>query len=178
MFEAAQYLLRRGRESQRAVEAFLAFARQKKVAGYVGNPFAADFALLALEFAPSQALTLVRAALRSAVPVARGEVAATLAVLDRPWCHRELLSALSECQNRGDSAPLRAALRVCTTLEARIGVEQWEQAHPPEPHLGPGYTWSEVADANADTFLGGQLEKARKWVKQLGSALPDSLEPS
>src|SRR5215217_7854351 len=52
---AASYLLRRDFERERVLAAVLAFARVDKVKGYGGNPYAGEFALLALEYAPEHA---------------------------------------------------------------------------------------------------------------------------
>jgi len=92
-FEACSYLLLRGVETVLARQAVLAFGRTTKAPGYGGNPFVADFAMLAIEFVPEHALELVRGGLASAVPLARTRITAALLLLDKAWTSRELVKA-------------------------------------------------------------------------------------
>jgi hypothetical protein len=66
--------------------------------------------LLALEYAPSHALPLIRRGLLSNIPCNRTTVAAVLALIAKPWSIRELLSALEASTGQEQTADARAAL--------------------------------------------------------------------
>lgn len=104
-YQAARYLFLRGVDRPLAGRAALAFARVDRVEGFTGNPFLGELALLLLEHAPEHALPHVRRGLRSTTPLVRSRVTAALAVLDQPWCHRELALA-REVQEAHDPALL------------------------------------------------------------------------
>jgi hypothetical protein len=173
MCATARYLLRRGIERERAVAAMLAFARVDVVRGYGGNPFVADFALLALESVHEHALELVRRALRSTVPMARQTMAAVLLLLDRPWCQRELAAALRESDREGGAVFLALALSRSSSDWAHAVAARWRRENPPGPESGPGYTWEEVEEAHSDTWFESELEDARAWVERAGSRVPE-----
>ncbi|WP_437679052.1 hypothetical protein [Sorangium sp. So ce131] len=160
---AARYLLRRGIERDRAVRGALAFARVEVVAGYRGNPFLGELALLLLEYAPPHALAALRRGLRSNTPAVRKKVAAALAVLDQPWCLRELLLALDDATTFEASAAVRAALSWMGAEEARAAVKRWTQTHVLRVTEGPGYGWEEVQEASIADFLAHEIDTLRAW---------------
>ncbi|WP_437738180.1 HEAT repeat domain-containing protein [Sorangium sp. So ce1335] len=171
---AARYLLRRGLERDRAVEAVLAFARVRVVAGYKGNPFLGELALLLLEFAPPHALPALRRGLRSNTPAVRRDVAGALAALGQPWCLRELLLALDDAATFEASASVRAALAWLGSDEAREALMRWTQTHVLRATKGPGYGWEEVQEANVDGFLAREIEERRAWADAVRPAIdPD-----
>ncbi|WP_437786607.1 HEAT repeat domain-containing protein [Sorangium sp. So ce1097] len=171
---AARYLLRRGIERDRAVEAVLAFASVRVVAGYKGNPFLGELALLLLEHAPQHALDALRRALRSSTPAVRTDVAGALAALGQPWCVRELLLALGNASTFEASASVRAALSWIGSDEARAALLRWTQTHVLRVTEGPGYGWEEVQEANADGFLAREIEERRAWADAVRPAIdPD-----
>jgi len=166
LFAAANYLLNRGEDRDRVVEAVLAFSRVEKVKGYGGNPYSGDFALLALEFIPDHALELCRRGLRSSVPLARDAVVAVLASLSEDWCWQELLAALEDTQDLGQASSLLAGL--CGAPEGiQARTEAWKRAHPPAPHAGPGFTWAEVSLANAESWHSNEKERRKALVARL-----------
>jgi hypothetical protein len=170
-YQGALYLLHRGIERPLAQRVALAFARVDVVDGYKGNPFLDDLALLLLEHVPDHALPHLRRALRASTC---GTVAAALAVLDQPWCHRELGLALEEATTFGRSAEIRAALVRSSAPGAREAVERWVSAHVMPISPGPGYTWEEVTEANAPAFFQHEAEKLRPWAERLRATLdPD-----
>lgn len=96
MHRAARYLLARGLERDRVIQAVLAFAAVEKVTGFHGNPFAADFAILALEHFPEHAPRLFAQALRTGVPIAREQALDVLLARGEPWCWQALADAFAE----------------------------------------------------------------------------------
>ncbi|WP_164018863.1 DUF6896 domain-containing protein [Pyxidicoccus trucidator] len=176
MHAAAHYLLKRGIERERVLEAMLAFARVNPVKGYGGNPFIGDFALLALEYAHEHARELVRLALRSTTPIARQLVTAVLFVLDRPWCHHELAAALQGMEREPGALALVVALSRSRSDLARAMAARWRREHPLHVSEGPGFTWDEVEEENAAAWLDEALTKARKWVEQAGARVPETLD--
>ncbi|KYF69670.1 DUF6896 domain-containing protein [Sorangium cellulosum] len=171
---AARYLLRRGIERDRAVEVVLAFARVEVVAGYRGNPFLGELALLLLEHAPPHALAALRRGLRSNTPAVRTLVAASLAALGQPWCLRELLLALDDAATFEESASVRAALSWLGADEARAAVTRWTQTHVLRVTEGPGYGWEEVQEASVDESLAYEIEERRAWSDAVRPAIdPD-----
>lgn len=175
MHAAARYLLPRGIQRERVVEAMLAFARKNPVKGYGGNPYIGDFALLALEYSHEHARELVRLALRSSVPMARQTITAVLFLLDRPWCHHELAAALQETDREPGALALVVALSRSRSDLARAIAARWRQQHPLSDSEGPGFTWDEVEEQNAAEWLDQELESAREWVARVGASVPDSL---
>jgi hypothetical protein len=110
----------------------------------------AEACLLALEHAPELALPLCRRALRSGVPANRCTVAATLALIDRPWSRRELIAALEESDDQEQTADCRAALLECHDAEAHRAVRIWEERNPHEPEAG---TFLEIGDRKFGPFV-------------------------
>lgn len=171
---AARYLLRRGLHAELAERALLAFARVEVVPGYGGNPLLGDLALALLEHAPAHALAALRRGLRSSTPVAQQKVATALALLDQPWCHRELGRALDETATFEQSAAVRVALLHSSAPDARGAVERWAAVHVMKVAAGPGYTWEEVLEANADGYFASEAEELRPWVEAVRAGIdPD-----
>ncbi len=168
MCAAANYLLRRDIDRQLVVASVLSFARADTVEGYHGNPFAGDFALLALEFTPQHALELVRRALRGPVPSSRCTVAAMLLGLGRAWCLRELSFALEGTTKPGDAAEVLAALRRCQDPTLRELAERWAAKHPT-------HSRDQVALGYADGWLESELERRRGWLDRVRPTVPEVL---
>ncbi len=170
----ARYFLAAGSAKELCLERVSSFAAQEKIEGFHGNPYLAELTALMLEHAPEMALPLVRRALRSDTPVVVTNLAALLALLDEPWCHRELVAALSET---GDEPPPAA-----TTLVAALGRSSSQVARrramllaPGQPPPGPdgaGYTMREVMAALADPLLDRAMEEARPLAERIKRSLP------
>jgi hypothetical protein len=82
-------------------------------------------ALLLLEYAPQHALPAIRRALLASE---RGSnrVAATLAIIDRPWSRQELLDVLEGVYRDIDQAlPLVVALEESSDPKVRAIAEEW-----------------------------------------------------
>lgn len=166
------YLLRRGRAREQAVATLLAFARVQVVSGYSSNPFLAELAQLAIAYAPEHVNELVRRALRDGAPSCKAKISATLAVLGKPWCHEELAAALADTTERSEGVYLCQALFHIGTASARVLAGDWLQAHPLAEHVGPGFTWEEVLDANSDGWFESELAEAQAWAEQIPGLLP------
>ncbi|WP_437760563.1 DUF6896 domain-containing protein [Sorangium sp. So ce1389] len=173
---AARYLLRRGIERDRAVKAVLAFARVEVVAGYRGNPFLGELALLLLEHAPPHALAALRRGLRSSTPLVRTNVAAALAALGQPWCQRELLLALDDAATFEASATVRAALSWLGSDEARAAVARWTQTHVLRATEGPGHGWEEIQETGAGGFLAHEMDQRRAWADAIRPGIDPDLD--
>src|SRR3954454_14756496 len=89
------------------------------------------------------------------IPPNRIEVAAILALIDKPWSRRELLGALEASDDQEKTADVRAALLESGGEKAREAVLAWEKRNPHENEvgsyleiggrrLGPFYTFGEV----------------------------------
>lgn len=128
---AASYLLQRGLARERALGVVFAFGRIKQVKGYLGNPFGADFANMAITHAPDQCRELVRIALQDSTPITQFGILSTLGSFDQPWCHDELAWALQGKDDPDDAAPLLEVLLQSVSPVAREIAERWSQAHPP-----------------------------------------------
>jgi hypothetical protein len=92
--------------------------------------------LLALEHAPELALPLIRKGLFADIPINRIEVAAILAVINKPWSRRELLGALSASDDQEKTADARAALVETGDEEAQKAVLAREERNPHENEAG------------------------------------------
>ncbi len=106
LHRAARYLLARGLERDRVIQAVLAFAAVEKVMGYHGNPFAADLAILSLEHSPEHAPRLFAQALRTGVPMAREQALNALLARGEAWCWRTLAEAFAETGDPAQGAAL------------------------------------------------------------------------
>ncbi|WP_394821422.1 DUF6896 domain-containing protein [Pendulispora albinea] len=166
--EAFAYLLERGAANAHVVDRFGTFAAVEKARGFRGNPFLGRYAILALRFLPSRAMILVRRALRCNTPICVTEVAALLAAIDRPWCVRELTSALADVP--GASA-IAEALRRCTgDLAKRHAAKLY--APPTHDPSRLGFTYEEVADANARNWFEEPLRDAKRIAQELLTRYP------
>jgi len=95
-YQTLAYLLERDAGDPQVRARFIELSSVEKATGFRGNPFLGDHAILALRHLPDLALPLVRRALRSTTGAAVSAIAAMLAAVDQPWCHRELSAALAE----------------------------------------------------------------------------------
>lgn len=94
-YQAFCYLFERRVRREKTLKYFRCFTAVEKAHGFGGNPFLGSYAELALLYVPEDAMALVRRALRSNTPLNVNEIAALLAAIDQPWCHRELLHVLN-----------------------------------------------------------------------------------
>lgn len=151
---------------------FRTFAAVEKAAGFSGNPFLANYAVLALRFLPALAMDLVRRALRSNTPICVHEMAALLAAIGQPWCVRELVSALEEAPR---SSSIAEALRRSSSELAR---SQAVKLYVPPTHdpSALGYTWEEVEHNSVGEMLDHRLRAARPIAEQLREQYPATWE--
>ncbi len=166
---SCRYVLERKLVPELARARFVELSSIAVAKGFRGNPFESDYAVLALRFLPDLALPLVRRALRSTTPMCVQDTAALLAVLDRTWCHRELVAALD-----GPAATrpyVVAALAASSSELARRRAAAHDIAPPHDATRG-GYTFAEVVHANAATFMTDAIERARIIARSI-PALPD-----
>ena len=173
-YQAIAYALEHGLEPDEVRARFDEHAAIRVSPGFVGNPFLASFAILALRLLPERALPLVRAALRSSTPVCVQEMAAVLALLDQRWCRRELIAALeADVQTRDILRPiLVSALRHSSSEPARHRAQRYDIAPRRDPQA-IGYTSEELAFANADVFMARAMERARPRADELRGRYPD-----
>jgi hypothetical protein len=169
-YEALAYLLEHSTDRGDLVPIFQRFATVEQAAGFRGNPFLGSYATLALLFLPTLAMDLVRRALRSHTPICVSEVAALLAGIDQPWCHRELASALAS-----PAGPARAyvveALRRCTgdVASARASTADLP---PREPPGQIGFTYEQVLHRGVRTMFEPALAKTSSMAEDLRSRYP------
>lgn len=171
-YQAIAYSLERGDHDDFTRERFDAFASVEKAAGFLGNPFLGEYAVLALRFLPERALVLVRRALRSSTPICVTEIAAVLAAVDQPWCVRELAAALRE---RPRDATLAEALRQSTSELARATATKHYRPPTHDPTT-PGFSWEEVAHESVGELFQGPLDAARPLVDELRLRYPPGWE--
>ena len=165
----AHYLLRRGIEREGAIASLLAFARVGPATRSPGNPFTERFALLALEYAHEHAREMVRLTLRASGLRCRMVMAAALCLLDRPWCQRELLLALRECDRRSDANVFALALEQSTSEWARAAVNRWRRELASEEEFGQ--TWAETEEQRRGIFDWAK-DHIRPWVESTRARLP------
>jgi hypothetical protein len=139
--------------------------------------------LVALEQAPELVLPLVRRALRSDVPMNRTTAAAMLALIDRPWSRREMLTALDDSDNQERTADCRAALLACADEDAHRAVRAWQEQHPHEPEAGtfvkiggrehgPCISMGEMMLRNRAQFVRYEMEALRERVLRVRDVDP------
>jgi hypothetical protein len=130
-------------------------------------------ALLALEYDLGRARHLLSRALRSSIPMDRAQVAAALALFDRPWSRRELLAAIGESEDQVATAECRAALLECHDEEARAAVRDWERANPFEPEPGPWLSRGRMALQYATDSIRYWMEQLHELVMKVRYDVPD-----
>jgi hypothetical protein len=139
--------------------------------------------LLLLEHAPELALPLIRKGLLADIPINRTEVAAILAVINKPWSRRELLGALSASGDQEKTADARAALVETGDEDAQRAVLAWEERNPHEKEagsyleihgrrLGPFYTFGEMALKNRAARIRYEMDKLHDRVMKLRDVVP------
>jgi hypothetical protein len=171
-YEALAYLLERGVHDSEVLRRFRAFAGVERAAGFLGNPFLAEYAVLALRFLPDLAMDLIRRSLRSSTPLCVDKMAALLAVIDQPWCTRELVVALQELPG---SSSIAEALRRNGSERAQ---RQAARLYRPPTHDPSclGYTWAEVAHNAAPDMLDGRMETVLSLAEELRQQYPPTWE--
>jgi hypothetical protein len=121
-------------------------------------------ALLALEFAPELARGLLARALRSYVPAERHRAAATLAVIDRPWCHAELMAVLDGSREQLATVDCRAALAESRFESVRAAARKWEEENPHERDPGKFISADEGMLRHTPQFVQWEMEQIRERV--------------
>jgi hypothetical protein len=169
-YQALAYLLEHSADREDLEPMFRRFAAVERAAGFNGNPFMGSYAELALRFLPTLAMDLVRRALRSNTPLCVSEVAALLASIDQPWCHRELASALA-----APPGPARAylveALRRSTGDLASARALQADLS-PRETPGQIGFTYEQVLHRNVSARFEPELAEARARAEELRTRYP------
>jgi hypothetical protein len=124
---AARLLLDRGEPPAEVMPVLRRCASAAEVPHSESNGCLADLAFIALEYAPEEALSLVRAALRASFPLAWGEAAAALMIFATPWAVRELESALESAFCEDQARDLQAALDGCRSGKiTEAGHRMWQ----------------------------------------------------
>ena len=111
------------------------------------------------------------------------EVAAILALINKPWTRRELLCALSASDDQEKTADTRAALVETGDEEAQKAVLAWEERNPHENEagsyleiggrrLGPFYTFGELALKNCAARIRYEMDKLHDRVMKLRDVIP------
>lgn len=132
-----------------------------------------EAALLTLEHAPDLSLPLIRRALRSPIPYVRMTIAATMALIDRPWSRNELVAVLRGSDDHTATAECRAALREGTDPEGRRAAEAWDEAHPREPEAGPFISMTEMMLRNCESSVRHLMETLHDRVLPLRGHVPE-----
>jgi hypothetical protein len=169
-YQALTYLLEQEADPAKLASLFQRFSDVERAAGFKGNPFHGSYATLALRFFPELAMSLVRRALRSTTPVCVSEVAALLAAIDQPWCHRELEAALAAPPGPARAYLVEALRRSSGDLaSARAALADI----PPWATLGQiGFTYEQVLHANVSKAIEPALAKAWPLAAELRARYP------
>jgi hypothetical protein len=111
-YQALAYLLERGVADAKVVNSFREFASVERAAGFWGTRSSPNMLCSRSVSYPHLLMSLVRRALRSSTPICVGEMASLWAAIGRPWCVRELVSALEEAPG---ASSIAEALRRCSS---------------------------------------------------------------
>jgi hypothetical protein len=97
-------------------------------------------------------------------------IAALLALIDRPWCHAEIESALRDPAGPDVTSKryLAAALRASKSEIARRRGDLQQPGPPEREHGAIGYTFDEVVHHNLDDWIGHYLDALRPLAERLG----------
>lgn len=161
---AARFLLRHGFKRQRVLQE-LSQARRRELG---------ECALIALEHAPESSLPLIRRALRSNVPIDRITIAATLALIDRSWCHAELSAVLRSSENQLATLECRDALLASRSPNAHQLAIAWETKHPRTPEAGPWITFEEMSVRGRTAQMQFEMTKLHDRVLAIRQHLDDA----
>jgi hypothetical protein len=113
----------------------------------------------------------------------RTEVAAILAVINKPWSRRELLGALSASDDQEKTADTRAALVETGDEDAQKAVLAWEERSPHENETGsylvidgrrcgPFHTFGELALKHRAARIRYEMDKLHDRVMKLRDVAP------
>jgi hypothetical protein len=139
--------------------------------------------LLSLEHAPELALPLIRKGLVADVPMNRTQVAAILALINAPWCKRELLRALEVSDDQEKTDDARAALLEFGDETAQRAVLAWEVRNPHKSEigsyleiggltLGPFYTFGELSLRNRASSITYEMDELHDRVMKVKDIVP------
>tara|TARA_R110002049_G_scaffold247782_1_gene422316 strand:- start:1641 stop:3116 length:1476 start_codon:yes stop_codon:yes gene_type:complete len=132
--------------------------------------------VLALEYQPSHALKLLRAALRSKIPNNRMITAAVLALIDQPWSRQELLDALSESDGSDQTAECRAALLETQCSQAHQIVLEWQARHPVQRESNEWMTVEEVNIQSLPVYMQWEMDELRERILPLRNVVLPEFE--
>ncbi len=171
--QAVGFLLRHGYEVAEATSAL----------PYTDGLELGNGVLLALQYAPQHAIRLVRRGLRSNVPHNRIQVAAILAVINKPWSRQELQSLIESSQDQHETAEARAALLETLDADAEQAVLAWEERNPHENEVGsyleidgrrvgPFYSMDEWSLKQRGDFLRYEMQELHERVMKVRHVVP------
>tara|TARA_R100001132_G_C3274043_1_gene96116 strand:- start:1189 stop:2718 length:1530 start_codon:yes stop_codon:yes gene_type:complete len=132
--------------------------------------------VLALEYRPSQALKLFRAALRSEIPNNRMIAAAVLALVDQPWSHQELLDAFRESDEPDQTAECRSALLETQCSQAHQVVLDWQTRHPFQRESDEWMTFEEMSIQSLPVYLQWEMDELRERILPLRNVILPEFE--
>ncbi|QDU53688.1 DUF6896 domain-containing protein [Gimesia panareensis] len=135
-----------------------------------------EAAAIALEFQPHLALKLFREALRSSIPHNRETAAAILALIDQPWCQRELLQILNESTDQEATAESRAALKMIWNLTSKADVDNWERENPLQLESDEHITVVEALLLKTPWYVEFEMDQWRDRVLPLREIIPPGAE--
>lgn len=155
--ESTRWLLEHGHRTEEVIEAICCAEQVDDEA-----------ALTVLEYAPLQAIPVIRRALRNERIGAGNETTAALAIIDRPWSRDELRAVLDEWQYRDpdELLPIAVALQESHDPEARAAGDEWEQRCEPR-----------LVECERDS-LNFKTERIRDRVARLRDRTPDEIQGS
>ena len=136
------------------------------------SQFVGEAAIVALEHLPDVAIPLFRRALRSTIPCNRVSAAASLAVLDQPWCRAELLAVLEESDDPAKTAECRSALLETHSRECHERVMAWEELNPHEAEPGKWITMEEAMLRSRGEFIRYEMQELHDRLMPLRGVLP------
>lgn len=132
--------------------------------------------VLALEYRPSQALKLFRAALRSEIPNNRMIAAAVLALVDQPWSRQELLDTFSESDESDQTSECRAALLETQCSQAHQVVLDWQARHPFQRESDEWMTVEEMRIQSLPVYLQWEMDELRERILPLRNVILPEFE--
>lgn len=101
--------------------------------------------------------------------------AASLAIIDEPWCRDELIAILQESDDQEATAECRSALLLTPDPEVHRVVEEWETRNPHEAELGQWISMREHSLRSCGAFVQYEMEKLHDRVLPMRGQPPPEL---
>lgn len=139
-----------------------------------GQDLLGDAAILALEYVPDLAISLLRRALRDSSQWVRLPAAAALGLVDLPWSRRELIAVLEESDDADATIECKEALRTSAEPAAAWAVSSWERSHSASQAPRPSFAQQiYTVGGGCEALLADSMRRLRTRIGRIRHRMTD-----